>query len=216
MCDLIRAQRACSVTNETGVRIAKRYKDGARKASWPTTMVRTKRRPTCRLLPREVDADRPCMNDSLAGVVAAHQEEKLLIGPEQRAVSAEHKLDSAERRVRTLEAIVETQAERLDDVEVLLKSGAIREARMNADNQRNETRLIGVRAEMEGLRNELRMMTDREKGCVGCFDAPAMVALIPCGHLLYCERCALKSREQVGDRCTLCDKPAKQFKIYPI
>ena len=87
---------------------------------------------------------------------------------------------------------------------------------MNADNQRNETRLIGVRAEMEGLRNELRMMTDREKGCVGCFDAPATVALIPCGHLLYCDRCAPRSREQVGDRCTLCDKPAKQFKIYPI
>ena len=212
MCDLIRAQRACSVNERDRREDRQAHKDVAWKASWPTTMVRTKRRPTCRLLPREVDAHRPCTDSSLAG----HRQEEVNLGPEQRAVSAEHKLDSAERRVRTLEAIVETQAERLDDVEVLLKSGAIREARMNADNQRNETRLIGVRAEMEGLRNELRMMTDREKGCVGCFDAPATVALIPCGHLLYCDRCAPRSREQVGDRCTLCDKPAKQFKIYPI
>ncbi|CAL8461170.1 g701 [Coccomyxa elongata] len=179
-------------------------------------MVRTKRRPTCRLLPREVDADRQCPDGSLAGVVASHQQSSSDLEPEQRAVSPELKVDSAERRVRTLEAIIETQAERLRDVEVLLKSGAIREARMSADNRRNEARLIGVRAEMEGVRNELRMMTDREKGCVGCFDAPATVALIPCGHLLYCERCALKSRDQVGDRCTLCDKPAKQFRIYPI
>jgi hypothetical protein len=153
------------------------------------------------------------MDGSLAGVVAAHQQEELDLGPEQMA---ELKLDSAERRVRTLETIIETQAEQLRDVGALLKAGAIREARMSADNRRNEARLIGVRVEMEGLRDELRMVTDREKGCVGCFDAPATVALIPCGHLLYCERCAPKSREQVGDRCTLCDKPAKQFKIYPI
>ena len=133
---------------------------------------------------------------------------------EHRAVAVETKLEAAEMRVKGLEEIIVTQAEQLH--RAIRNNRPEAGACVSAHKQREDTRLLEVRAEMEGLKEKLRVLTDRDCGCVGCLDAPATNVMIPCGHLLYCDRCAPKSRAEFGDVCTVCNAPAKQFKIYPM
>ena len=132
---------------------------------------------------------------------------------ERKAVAVETKLEAAERRVKGLEDIIVTQAEQLHKA-IRNRPGA--GACVSAHKQREDARFLEVRAEVEGLKEKLRRLTDRACGCVGCLDAPATNVMIPCGHLLYCDICAPKSRAEFGDVCTVCNAPAKQFKIYPM
>ena len=130
---------------------------------------------------------------------------------ELRAASAELKLEAVEMRVKELEAIIVTQAEQ---VHRAMKSA--HEACASADKRKADARFIEVREEMKGLKDKLRVLTERECGCVACLEAPASNVMIPCGHLLYCDGCASRSRTEFGDVCTVCNRAAEQFKIYTI
>jgi hypothetical protein len=150
-----------------------------------------------------------------SGVIAVPiQTSSALQCREHRGAAVETKLDAAERRVKGLEDIIVTQAEQLHKAIRNNRPGA--GACVSACKEQEEARLLEVCAEMEGLKEKLRILTERDCGCVGCLDAPATNVMIPCGHLLYCDKCAPKSRTEFGDVCTVCDAPAKQFKIYPM
>lgn len=147
-----------------------------------------------------------------AGVIAVPLQDsssQRCTASELRAASVQLELEAAERRVKELEAIIVTQAEQVHRV---TKSAP--EACANANKQKEDARFIEARAEMKGLKDKLRALADRECGCVACLEAPATNVMIPCGHLLYCDRCAPKSRAEFGDVCTVCNRAAKQFKIY--
>ena len=45
--------------------------------------------------------------------------------------------------------------------------------------------------------------------CAVCFDAARNCALVPCGHAIYCVRCAVEVRARQG-RCSLCRAPIER------
>ena len=44
---------------------------------------------------------------------------------------------------------------------------------------------------------------DKENMCVVCMELPSKTALVPCGHLSFCEECAKRLQSTVG-KCAIC------------
>ena len=54
-----------------------------------------------------------------------------------------------------------------------------------------------------------KQLSGRSQMCVICNESKVAVALVPCGHHLFCHACANKIVEQPYSFCPCCQVPAK-------
>lgn len=95
------------------------------------------------------------------------------------------------------------------ELALMYREARLQSERLQVELSQKTAELMELRQGQDGLTNQVNAMTRPSRNsCVVCLEAPAIIAVVPCGHLALCEACQARMQMHI---CPVCRHSSASF-----